>query len=526
VEKRSFQLTDSAVKFATLILRMKVKLLFIIALGLCFNVDAQQLVFPEGTSWKTVLEGEKLAFRVMVADSLAPKSFSVEGAENTGIQLDSLGNFSWVPGFDLVDRLQKQKDFSVIVQADWANGKKARTPVTFTVFHKNRPPVVEDLPVFYVRQGVNRYQISPDYVSDPDGDPMVFKPIQSQMPEGASLSASGLLTWTPSRGQFNALKNTPITISFSVEDQPEKAETTGKIKVAQTQLDLPPEIYIVPGDTAITMKEDALLNFKIYVNDPNGDDEVRGIDFISSDSRIPKNSLHINTNTQAEFTWTPGYYFTDEAEKVKTVELILFAIDKANNRVQRKLNVSVEDAENLVEKDKQLYQKYRNTLVLAKSMIDVLDVNRDKLNKSYKQAKKGKRQRSIVNVSLGTTAAVSPLAWPQDSKAVASVSGAAVAGLGALETGNVIGKSVTDIVDKQKINVEIRNQLQGEGDNFARKYSLKSNRRLKEFDSDREKLLPIVNDQRLLMLELDASKPNPKYDDKDLKKTFTDFSEE
>ena len=99
--------------------------------------------------------------------------------------------------------------------------------------------------------------------------------------------------------------------------------------------------------------------------------------------------------------------------------------------------------------------------------------------------------------------------------------------LGTLEATEVVGKSKSDILEKMKINVEIRNQLQLEGDNFARKYALKSSRRNKEFDPDRDKLLPIINNQKLVILELDASKPgNNNYDDKELKKTFPDFSDQ
>jgi len=90
----------------------------------------------------------------------------------------------------------------------------------------------------------------------------------------------------------------------------------------------------------------------------------------------------------------------------------------------------------------------------------------------------------------------------------------------------VIGKSKSDILEQMKICVEFRNQLQLEGDNFARKYALKSERRKKEFDSDREKLLPIINNQKLLLLELDASRREYKYDRRDLKKTFADFNDD
>ena len=365
-------------------------------------------------------------------------------------------------------------------------------------------------------------------MSDPDKDPLVFKSIQSQMPEGATLSSGGLLTWTPSRSQFNTLRTNPLTLNFIVEDQPEKAETTGKIRIAITQQDLPPEMLIVPGDSVIQIKEDERVNLKIYVTDPNGDDDIKGTDFLSSDSRVSKTSLRTNTVTQSEFTWAPGYAFTDEAEKTKTVEIIFFALDKSNNRVQRKVKVVVNDAENLEEKDKLLYHKYRNSLVMAKSLIDRLDENQEKLNRAYKQAKRGKRHRGIVNITLGATTGISPVVLPtSESKYVSGVGGTAVATLGTLEATEIIGKSKTDILEKQKINVEIKNQLRVEGGNFARKYSLKSNRRLKDFDIDQDKLLPIINDQRVMMLELDGSKAAyPKYDGKDIKKTFPDFTEE
>ena len=98
--------------------------------------------------------------------------------------------------------------------------------------------------------------------------------------------------------------------------------------------------------------------------------------------------------------------------------------------------------------------------------------------------------------------------------------------MGTLEATEVIGKSKADILEKMKVNVEIRNQLQVEGDNFARKYSLKSARRQKDFDNDREKLLPIINNQKLVILELEAAQRNKKTDSKEIKKTFTDFAEQ
>src|SRR6187431_3132197 len=91
--------------------------------------------------------------------------------------------------------------------------------------------------------------------------------------EGASLSSQGLFTWSTSRSQFLNLKKEPMNLEFIVQDQPDKAETTGKLRVSQTQQDLPPEINILPStDSLIVIKEDQTLNLKLYISDPNGDD--------------------------------------------------------------------------------------------------------------------------------------------------------------------------------------------------------------------------------------------------------------
>lgn len=490
------------------------------------TAHGQHFIIPDSIGWNVVPEGKEISFTVTTSEGTHPR-YSIEGGSNSGMQYDTLGHFRWRPSFDLVDRNEKQKEVSVIFQADWKDGKKIRKPVSFIVLHVNRAPNVEEPPVFYVKQSVqNKYQIPAEYVKDFDGDPLVFRSSPSQLPEGANLSSGGLLTWTPSRSQFQGLKNNQLIVEFIAQDQPDKAETTGKLRIAQTQLDLPPELLIVPNDSLITIKEDELVNLKLYVSDPNGDENVSSVNLISSDSRVPKAALKENAPTQYEFTWTPGYYFVEEAEKVKKIELIFFALDKSSNRVQRKVFIQIHDTENLDEKDKLLYSKYVQTLSYAKTLIDELDKNQENLNKMYKQANRGKKHRSILNASLGATTGLSPLLLSTEpSKIVSGVGGTTVLTLGTLEATEVLGKSKSAIQDKIKVNIEIRNQLQVEGDNFARKYALKSARRSKEFDVDRDKMQPILNNQKLVLLELDASKPAVRnYNNKDLKKTFPDFA--
>lgn len=512
------------------------KLFFSVVIAF-FTLAAQaqpghRLILPDTTTnWNVLTEGETLSFKVQATHAANLHYFSIENADKLQVKFDSLGNFSWPLSYDLVDRLELKKEFTIVFQATWKDGRRDREAVTFTVNHTNRAPVIEELPVFYVKQSTrNTYQIPADYVSDPDGDPIVFKTIPTQMPEGASLNSQGQLIWTPSRNQFNALRNNPIMLEFIVQDQPEKAETKGRLRIAQTQLDLPPEIQIVPGDSAFSVKEDETLNLKIYISDPNGDDNVRSAGFIPSDLRIPANTLKENTPLQYEFIWKPPYSFVEETQKQLAVEIVFFALDKSNNRVQRKIYVTVHDAENVVEKDAHQFQKYRSNLTAALLLIRDLDDNQKKMNDEYKKARKGKKQRSVVNASLGALTGVSPVAFDDGSDArtiVPAVGGTTVLTLGTLEATEVIGKSKDAIMEKIKITIDIRNKVQSSGDEFARKYSLKSARRSAEFDKDIDKLRSVLNDQRIVLLELDAyRKTPPKVSDKDIKKVFIDFAEE
>lgn len=500
---------------------------FVIISSAC-HAQSYEWILPDQVNWSNVNEGQEISFTLNTTAEL-PTRFSLEGGDNLGIQLDSAGRFYWQPSYDLVDRVTRTKDITIIFQAVLPDGQRMRKAVTFSISHVNRAPVVEELPAFYVKQSTsNAYQIVSDYVYDPDGDPIVFKAIASQMPEESSLSSQGQFLWKPSRGQFNALKNNPLTIQFIAQDQPEKAETTGRLKIAQTQQDLPPEILIVPGDSLFTIKEDETLNLKIYISDPNGDDNIRSAGFISNDLRIPQNALKENTTLQNEFIWSPGYDFVEESQKMLMSEVTFFALDKSNNRSQRKIKVRVNDTENLIQKDALQYQKYRNNLVSAMHLITLLDANQKQLNSDYKKARKGKKNRSIVNASLGGITGISPLALqPDNAKIVSGIGGTTVLTMGTLEATEVIGRSKEAILERIKITIEIRNKVQAAGDEFAKKYAIKSTRRHGEFEKDIDKLRTAMNDQKLVLLEIDAYEKSPKKADNEaIKKIFIDFSEE
>ena len=510
-------------------------ILYLILACVCSDALSQSgtsLIFPDSLGWNTLNENEELKFTVKTTHAV-PANFSIHGVDGLHIEFDTLGHFRWRPSYELADRVEKKKDVSVIFQLSLPDGKRERQEVVFTINHVNRPPVIEDLPIVYVKQSnLNTYQIQSELVYDLDNDPLVFKSIQAQMPEGSSISSSGQFTWTPSRTQFAALKNNPLLLEFIVQDQPNKAETIGKLRIAQTQQDLPPEIMVVPGDTLFTIKEDEILNLKLYLSDPNGDDNVQNFGFIPSDKRIPQNSLKENTPLQYEFTWSPGYNFVDDTQTSLTPEITFFSLDKSNNRTQRKVRIKVADTENLVKKDAHQFQKYRSNLAEAMILVQQLDANQKTLNSDYKKAKKGKKNRSIVNASLGALTGFTPIimnepSQAQTAKVVSGIGGTTVLTFGTLEATEVIGRSKEGILEKIKISIDIRNKVQSAGDEFARKYALKLPRRSAEFDKDIEKFRNVLNDQRLVLLELDAYAKNAsKIEDRDIKKVFVDFTEE
>ncbi|ELR68316.1 hypothetical protein C900_00543 [Fulvivirga imtechensis AK7] len=506
-------------------------ILIVFTSHLAVGQGSPSFVFPEEFGWNVLQEGDTLQFTAKVEPSKDGEYlYSIYGDRGLLLEFDSLGNFFWVPDYDLVGRLQEKGEYSVIFEAISKPGQKIRKEVTFTVLHKNRPPIIDELPVFYVKQyAENEFNLNQlNLVKDPDEDPVVFKPVLAEMPEGATLSEIGLFSWKPSGNQFRALKKDTLKISFTVQDQPEKSEAKGVLIIAPTQLDLPPDITMVPNDSLITINEDEVLNLNFYVSDPNGDDNIKDVGFVANDLRVPKDALKQNTTTQWEFKWVPGYEFVSEAQNSHTIEFVFYVLDLSNKRAEKSVKAKVIDTENMEQKDLRLYNMYRAILLRTMDVIEQLDDNQKKLNKQLRQARKGKKHRSIVNASLGAITGVSPVFLEDNSKDyVTGVGGTAVMTLGTLEATDVLGKSKDDIMDRLKINIDIRNQLQSEGDQFARKYALKSQRRDKNFYVDIDKLKLELNNQKMILLELDASWENPtKPTDKNIKKRFPDFNNE
>jgi hypothetical protein len=489
-----------------------------------------QILLPQQPDWNVVSEGNTLRFDLKTncppADSAL---FSIGQGVVEGMTFDSLGHFAWTPGYDLADRIKNTRTIPVIFQVRNRRGESATQLVELRVQHVNRPPVVEDLPTFYVRfQTQNVYKFDPKQVYDADNDPIVFIPIPDQMPEGSKLSAQGELTWTLSKNQFNQLKTKPIYIEFWVEDQPTKARTKGRLKIDVTQMDLPPAISVVPKETRYRIRENTALNLKFYLADPNGDDDIGTFDFLSAEQRVPKSALVKNTNNQYEFIWTPGYDFVRDPHDTLRVDLTFFVLDKAQNRDEQTISITVQNTVNEEAKDRYTYALYRQALVQAWNLVEQMAEKELELKRDYKRAKGGKRNRSMVNASLGATTGLSPAVFssnPANQRLVSAIGGTAVLTMGTLEATEVIGKSMKDLLDRYNYVLGKKTELQNKGDVFAREFALKSTRRTNDFVKKLDDFRASMSLSGLVSLELDANWQNKKEaTDKAIKRTFKDFT--
>jgi hypothetical protein len=489
-----------------------------------------QLSFPRTSFWNVVDEGKVLSFKLAAKGGANNDySFRVVNADEFGIQYDSLGNVYWRPTYDFVDRLTDTRPAQVIFEVSNAEGETKQEVARILVNHVNRAPEVSDLRNFYVSFGKeNMYSLSAsNSISDPDDDPVVYKPVLAKMPQGMTLSAEGEIRWSPSMSQYNRLQREPLLLPFIVEDQPYEAQTQGTLRIQVTQEDLPPEITMVPNQDYYEISEDEELQLKFYLSDPNGDDDIENFDFVASDGNIPRSAIISNHPTQWEFRWEPGYDFVLEPGDTSTVQLTFFVMDKSNQRQERRVKVKVQDAENLLEKDQLLYGQYRTGLVRVMNLIDQLEKRQKELQKEYKKARKGKKSRAITTASLGAITGLSPVVLndTQTQQYVSGIGGTTSMTIGSLEASNVIGKDASDIYENLSYINQKLNELQTQGNLFAGKYALSLNRRDNGFGEDLRKLILLLNLDKVTKLELDPSWNNPrKASDKNIKDTFSDYN--
>ena len=211
-----------------------------------------------------------------------------------------------------------------------------------------------------------------------------------------------------------------------------------------------------------------------------------------------------------------------------TYRITFFVMDRTNQRQERQVSVTVQDAENLVEKDQLLYRQYRTGLMRIWDLMAQLQEKEKELSRSYRRARRGKKHRVLTTASIGAITGLSPVVLSNDvtsQQYVSGVGGTASMTLGSLEAGKVIGKDPSSIYEKLSYINQKLNELQTQGNLFAGKYALSASRRSAEFGEDLKKLILLLKVEKVTDLELDASWKNPKKaSDKNIQNTFRDFN--
>ena len=479
---------------------------------------------------KDLKEGQKVEFKLKISpDSLSEKyTFEIQQGKVSGMTLDSNGNFQWTPAYHLVDRIEHDRIFQIIIEAKSIDNARLTNVLDLKVLHVNRPPVISELKSFYVQYNNNNtYKIGSDLIFDEDNDPIVFIPNLETLPEGFSMSTQGEISWSPSLNQFKSVKNKPIFIEFTVQDQPSKTTTKGKLKLEATQMDLPPQITVIPKNEHLYIKENENINLRFYLSDPNGEDDIDVFDFLTNQPGFDKTKLIKNTNNQYEFTWMPGYEFVQDPLDTVGFHVDFFVLDKTQKREVKRIYFTVKNTINEAEEDKKNYRLYYGTLTRAWELLEQLKEKEEELKKAYNRSKKGKKQRSVLNASLGATTGLSSILSktnPDAQRLISTFGGTTVLTIGTLEATEVIGKSMKDLIDRLNYVIEKKNELQTKGDIFSRDFSLKATRRNQDFIKKVDDFMATMNLKGLVALELNATwEAKNKPTETIVKKTFKDF---
>jgi hypothetical protein len=490
-----------------------------------------KLLLPKTANWNVVKEGQKLEFQLNATGGSSPHfSYFIQQGLVEGMAFDTLGNFSWTPGYEFVDRLSASRTVQVLFEVRNDLQESTTQLAEFRVLHVNRPPIVGDLKPLYIQyNSLNTYTIESAMVKDEDNDPIVFIPIPDAMLQGMKLSETGVFTWKPSSSQFRKLETTPIYLEFFVEDQPSKARTKGRFRIEVTQEDMAPNIQMIPSQRAFRFKEDGTLNIKFQLSDPNGENDIAYFSFITQNTNVPPAALVKNSASQYEFIWKPGYDFVKDPLDSLQFELTFYVLDKSQKRDERRVSFTVMNAVNEPLLDQKLYNEYRASLVRAWDLLEQLKEAEKDLKKKYNRAKKGRKGRSITNATVGAGTGLAPVIVdiPATSRKITTIGGTTTMTIGTLEATEVIGRSTKDLVERLNYIMEKKNELQTRGDTFARKYALKSSRRRPEFMQDVDQFVALMNLRGLVALELDAGWQNKlSSTDEQIAKTFRDFGSE
>lgn len=232
---------------------------------------------------KSVNENQLLAFTATATDPNGNALTFSAGNLPAGATLTPAGVFSWTPTY------AQSGNYNVTITVT-DNGTPAASDsevVTITVNNVNRPPVLNQISNQTATEG--QLLTFTATATDPDGNALTFS--GSNLPTGATVSAAGVFSWTPTFSQSGNYPNVMITVT----DNGTPAQTASRsFTITVGNVNRPPVLAPIGAKTATAGQ---LLTFTATATDADGD----ALTF--SGSNLPTGA----TLTPAGvFSWTPS----------------------------------------------------------------------------------------------------------------------------------------------------------------------------------------------------------------------------
>ncbi len=237
-------------------------------------------------------------------DENQPLTFMVEGSdpdkEDSGLLTFAVQNlpegaafnaatrtFNWTPTYE------QSGEYSLVFTVTDPAGLIARQPVTITVNHVNRPPVLAPVADMTAKENeAIHIQLSGSDPDREDAGKLVYA--IANLPGGATLDpATGAVSWQPTFEQSGIYK-----LTATVND-PAGLSASQSFTLTVTNVNRPPRLLpFAPPEG----KENELLTFALQARDPDKEDKGK-LQF--SAENLPEGAK-LNP-TSGEFSWTPTY---------------------------------------------------------------------------------------------------------------------------------------------------------------------------------------------------------------------------
>ncbi len=255
---------------------------------------------------QSATESQAFSYQVVASDPEGqPLGYNLTVAP-AGMTISATGLIQWMPP-------EATGNYSQNVTVRVSDGvQNATTSFTINVAADNDPPVINSTDeTAAVEHQLYDYQV---LASDPEGQPLSYN--LTVFPVGMTISATGLITWTPPESGASS-----VNVTYVVSDGVNHVPRSYTISV--TDVNDAPSITAPPAQSAT---EHQPYSYQVLASDPEGDTLLY---------TLPVKPVGMNISTTGRITWTPP-------EGVATsVNVTVSVSDGVNPAVTRAFTIAV-----------------------------------------------------------------------------------------------------------------------------------------------------------------------------------------